>query len=280
MGKKTPQERWGEHIRERVIAFRNSRELKRLRRRGLSVIGRTRLLSVLEYWQGWSQWLSIPEYMNWREECQAAGNIFGLAQWTVEMMCLLRNYRPEQSPLVAEVNWPKIKVVTEVEDTLFQKWLAYHARMLDLKVIFKSGSVETALLWLDQTEPTPDDLLPSSLPPRHTAFWMRVETPPLFPPEARAQLEKQATELERELLRDLGYTNIPRRLRSSPLVKKASQLKASTDRLPPGGLYQIAAETPGDDSATVEEDKQLVKTLKTQRHRVRKRLGRYTKDDG
>lgn len=280
MGKKTPRERWREHIRERVIAFRSSREFRRLRRRGLSIIGRTRLLDVAQYWQGWSQWLSIPEYMSWREECRAAGNDFGLAQWTVEMMCLLRNYRPERSPLVVEVNWPKIAVVTEVEDTLFQKWLGYHAWMLDLRVIFKSGSVETVLLWLDQTKPPTDDLLPSSLPPRDTVFWMRVETPLRFPPEAKTQLEKQATELERELLRDLGYTNIPRRLRSSPLVKKAGELKASTDRLPRRGIYQIAAENYGDGFTSAEEDKQLVKTLKTQRYRVRKRLGRYTKDGG
>ncbi len=280
MGKKTPQERWEEYIRERVTAFRSSGELRRLRRRGLSIIGRTRLLDVPQYWQGWSQWLSIPKYMNWREECRAAGKIFGLAQWTVEMMCLIRNYRPEQSSLVAEVNWPKIEVVTEVEDTLFQKWLGYHAWMLDLKAIFKSGSVEMVLLWLDQTKPPPDDLLPPSLPPRHTAFGMRVETPLLFPPEARAQLEKEATELERELLRGLGYKNVPGRLRSSPLLKKAGELKASTYRLPSRGLYQIAAENYGGEFTSVEEDEQLVKTLKTQRHRVRKRLGRYTKNDG
>ncbi|MFC1930172.1 hypothetical protein ACFLW6_04895, partial [Chloroflexota bacterium] len=145
-------------------------------------------------------------------------------------------------------------------------------------VIYKHGPVETVLLWLAQTEPPSDDLLPSSLPPRDSAFRMRVEAPPLFPPEARAQLEKQAVELERELLRDLGYTNVPRRLRSSPLVKKAGVLKTSTDRLPPRGLYAVATAIYGDENTTVEEDEQLVKTLKTQRHRVRKRLGRYTKN--
>jgi len=280
MGKRTPRERWDKHVEERVIAFRNSNEFRRLRRRGLSVIGRTRLLNVLEYWQGWSQWMSLSEFVKWREKTQAVGEIFGLAQWTVELLCLLKNYRPDQSSLVAEVIWPRIRVVTGVEDTLFQKWLCYHAWTLGLKVIFKKGPVETVLLWLDFAIQPQDELPVSSLPPQHTAFLMRVETPTLFPPEARTELENEAANLERKLLRDLGYINVPRRLRSSPLVKKASQLRASTDRLPRRGLYKIAPETSGDDFATVEEDKQLVKTLKTQRHRVRKRLGRYTKDDG
>jgi hypothetical protein len=213
--------------------------------------------------------------MDWREECRATGKIFGLAQWTIEMMCLLRNNRPEQSSLVAEVNWPKIEVVTEIEDTQFQQWLGYYAWMHDRKAIYKKGSVETIILWLDQRKPPLDDLPPSSLPPRHTAFWMRVETPPFFPPEARAQLEKDATELERELLRDLGYTNVPRRLRSSPLMKRASELEAETDRLPLRGLYRIAAETTGDEYTEVDQDKQTVKTIKTRRHRVKKRFDQY-----
>jgi len=108
---------------------------------------------------------------------------------------------------------------------------------------------------------------------------MRVEAPPFFPPEARAQLEKQATEFERELLRDLGYANVPRRLRSSPLLKKVNQLKVSTDRLPRRALYQIAADTSGDERTEVAKDEQLVKTLKTQRHKVKKRLHRYTKNN-
>ena len=285
MGKKTPQERWAEHIRERVIAFRNSKEFRRLRRSGLSVIGRTRLLGVPQYWQGWSQWLSIPEYMNWREKCRKAGEIFGLAQWTVELMCLLRHYRPDKSSLVAEVNWPKIEVVTGVENTQFQKWLCYWSRMFGLKVIFKKGPIETVLLWLDSAiqppygvpVPTtpPEELPVSNLPPKNIAFVMRVETPTGFPPEARAELQKEAARLERKLLLKLGYTNVHMRLRASSLVKKARILKVSIKKLPSRGLYQVAAETSGDETTEVDKDKQLVKTLKTQRHRVKKRFGQY-----
>ena len=94
------------------------------------------------------------------------------------------------------------------------------------------------------------------------------------------QQVRVAASLERELLRALGYINVPKRLMSSPLMKKASQLRASTDRLPRRGLYKIASETSGDDHTTVEEDKQLVRTLKTQRYRVKNHLGRYTRGNG
>ena len=104
---------------------------------------------------------------------------------------------------------------------------------------------------------------------------MRVETPTGFPPEARAELQKEAARLERKLLLKLGYTNVHMRLRASSLVKKARILKVSIKKLPSRGLYQVAAETSGDETTEVDKDKQLVKTLKTQRHRVKKRFGQY-----
>jgi hypothetical protein len=269
VGKKKPNERWAAHVAERVVAFRHSKEFRRLRRRGLAVIGKTRLLSTREYWQGWHGWLALPRYMIWCQACLAAGENFGLASWTVETMCLLRDYQPDQYGLVAEVRWPRVTVVSEVEDARFQQWLGYYSRQLELRAVFKEGPVERVLLWLEASPP-PEELPASSLPPRQAAFWMRVEVPSLYPPEARAGLEREAAKLERVLLSMLGYTGIPRRLRSSPLVKKAGVLKAGTAKLPSRGLYEMAARESRE--GTRDEDRQRVKTLKTQRHRVRKRL--------
>lgn len=277
MGKLRPEERWAEHVKERLIAFKVSKDFRRLRRKGLSIIGRNKVLTALEYWKGWSQWLSLPEYREWRDECARLGERFGLGVWIVEALCLLRDYRPDRSSLVAEIEWPRVKVVTRRDDPLFLQWLGYHAQSLGhdaeslgAYVVRRQGSFESTQLYLDYPIPPATELPPSSLPPRHTAFHMRVETPPGFPPEARADLEKQAAELERELLRKLGYRGVPQRLRSSPLVKKARKLKLSTGKLPPRGLYEIAAEIYAE--GTEVEDRKRIRTLKTQRHRVRKRL--------
>ena len=270
MGKLRPEERWAEHVKERLIAFRASKDFRRLRRKGLSIIGRTKVLTVLEYWKGWSQWLSLPQYREWRDECARLGERFGLAAWTVEAACLLRNYRPDRSSLVAEIEWPRVRVVTEKGDPLFLQWLCYHAQSLGAYVVRRQGSFEATQLYLDCRIPPAVELPLSRLPPRHTAFYMRVETPPGFPPEARAGMEKQAAELERELFRKLGYSKVPERLRSSPLVKKAGKFRLSTEKLPQRELYEIAGEI--DAEGSVEEDRKRIKTLKTQRHRVRKRL--------
>ena len=277
MGKLRPEERWAEHVKERLIAFKVSKDFRRLRRKGLSIIGRNKVLTALEYWKGWSQWLSLPEYREWRDECARLGERFGLGVWTVEALCLLRDYRPDRSSLVAEIEWPRVRVVTRRDDPLFLQWLGYHAQSLGNRaeslrvyVVRRQGSFESTQLYLDYPIPPATELPPSRLPPRHTAFHMRVETPPGFPPEARAGLEKQAAELERELLRKLGYRGIPQRLRSSPLVKKARKLKLSTGKLPRWGLYEIATRT--ERERTAAEDRERIKTMKTQRHRARERL--------
>jgi len=103
----------------------------------------------------------------------------------------------------------------------------------------------------------------------HSAFYMRVETPIGYPPQGRRELEKVASQLEKDILTALGYS-VPKRLRTSRLVSKADDLKIVEDRLPRRGLYEIVADT--FDEGNIAEDEQRRKTVKTQRHRLRKRL--------
>ncbi len=152
-------------------------------------------------------------------------------------------------------------------DPLFLQWLSYEAQRLGLYVVQRQGSVETTLLYLEPTPPTQQ--LTSQKPPRDSAFSIRVVIPIGYPPEARDQLNKQTDHRYRELLRRLGYS-IPRRLRGSPLVSMAGVLKVADARLPKRGLYEMVAGMY--EEGTVEEDEERRKTIKTERHRVRKRL--------
>ncbi len=54
------------------------------------------------------------------------------------------------------------------------------------------------------------------------------------------------------------------------MVSKADDLKIAESPLPRRGLYEIVADT--FDEGSVNEDEQRRKTVKTQRHRLRKRL--------
>ncbi len=65
--------------------------------------------------------------------------------------------------------------------------------------------------------------------------------------------------MARELLRHLGY-QIPQRLRSSPLVLTADELRVADTRLPKLILYEMVTEMWKED--TVTEDQSRRKTIK------------------
>lgn len=267
MVKLKPEERWNGMLLERFKAFRISGELKRLRDKGLRALGKRRRLTSLEYWKlpltGGS-----PDYMAWDKECKKIAEHFGLAPWTVKMACLLRGYDPVKSPFPIGVNWPSIRIVTKHEDPIFLKQLFYHARELGVPAYVQESGHKTALIFLDY------EFIPSTLPNLHKpsihdVFTVELEFPPIFPPEARQQIGKNADDIKRELLERLGY-KVPKRLRTTTLISKASRLRISKNRLAKRELYEIVANT--SKYATEEEDKQRRKKVKSRRHFLKQRL--------
>jgi len=209
--------------------------------------------------------------MDWHHKCESVAQRFGLAIWTVECACLISGYQPEKEPFPIEAHWPQIKVVTENVDDQFLARLAYEAQRRGLHIVVRQGSVETIYLF---TSPIPlfnlePPTLPPSMPPLDNAFHMRVELPIGYPSQATKRLNKAARQLERELLTSLGYS-ISQRLRVSRLISKVNGLRIAERQLPKRGLYEIVAKTSKWASAT--EDERRRRTVKTQRHRLRKRL--------
>ena len=272
MSKLAPEELWRRYILERYEAFRQSGKLEELSKEGLEACGREERFTPLEWARSpMRERYSSTRYMEWYHKCEKVAQKFGLAVWTVVCACLISGYEPGEAGLIVESEWPRIRVITESTDTQFLTRLAYEAQLRGLHVVARQGSVETTQWFLNPVpiiniEPPP---MPSSMPPQASAFRMRVETPVGYPPEAGKKLQKAANELGKEILRALGYS-VPKRLRTSRLMSKAEDLRIAEKRLPERGLYEIVAET--FDEGSEWEDKQRCKTVKTQRHRLRKRL--------
>jgi hypothetical protein len=98
---------------------------------------------------------------------------------------------------------------------------------------------------------------------------MRVETPTGYPPEAANHLQKEAGRLAKELLMRLGYS-IPQRLRTSSMVSMADKLRVADEHLAYGDVYPIMDKVYRDQDIT--RDRQRRNTIKTRRHRLKKRL--------
>ncbi|NQT73989.1 MAG: hypothetical protein HQ553_14680 [Chloroflexi bacterium] len=267
MTKLSPEERWKKEVMERYKAFMLSEDLERLRSEGLAILGRTQPISSEEWGQISREGMAIASYRDWYEECRLVGERFGLAQWTVQLACLLEGFDPEDYPMVLEADWPTMRVVTRSTNSVFLQHIAWHAQKLGLYAVQRDGSLESALLNLG---PEPSNPLESAdRPPSRNAFSIRVETPTDYPSEAAAQLNRKAAKLGKELRKRLGY-KVRERLRSSPLVEKAAELNVEETPLGRGGTYDIIDEMyPGED---MKKDKARRKTTGSQRHRVRKRL--------
>jgi hypothetical protein len=103
MGKLTPEELWRKHNVEHLVAFKQSGEWKRLRREGLAACGRKKRFTVDEWWASSTRrFTSSPSYMEWQEKCEAVGEKFGLAVWTVVGVCLISGYNPEKEAFPVE----------------------------------------------------------------------------------------------------------------------------------------------------------------------------------
>lgn len=268
MGKLAPEELWRRHTLERLEAFKQSGEVKKLRNEGLAACGRKKRFTTYEWaTSSMSQRHLSTQYMEWYRKCETIGRRFGLAIHTVVATCLISGYQAEKELFVVEANWPLIRVVTEQTNHLFLVWLSYEAHQLGLYVIQRCGSSEVSLV--PPNFPPLEALPASERPPRDDAFFTRVETPPTYPPQGAANLEKRVKQLEKELFRRLGYP-ITERLRYSRLTLMAGDLRITEARLPKRGLYEIVADT--FDEGSESEDERRRKTVKTQRHRLGKRL--------
>lgn len=267
MGKKRlPEERWRDHVKERLTALSLSGEVESLRATGLAILGRTKRYTPKEWAMTFHTRASSKEYREWQSECEAVGRRFGLAAWTIYLLCLVSGYDPEKVDFPIEVDWPNIKVVTDIDDPQFCARLAYEVQKKGLHLIQKTGLGDIPLVMIPPVDPPP---LPKEMPPASSAFRLRVETPVGYPPEAAGHLEQLKSQLERELLSALGYS-IKKRLRTSTSVTKAKALKVGKEKLPKRGLYEIVSENYR--SGSKEKDKQRVKLIKVQRHRLKKRL--------
>ena len=269
MPKLTPDERWRRHVLERYTAFEMSGELVALRDEGLKILGRTSLYAGNEWHQDVQKRDKSLEYPKWCEKCENVGARFGLAPWTVQAACLIKGYYPDKL-IVIESDWPQIRVVTENTNKLFLSWLCFEAQNLGLYVIQQHGSSETTMI-LTNLKPPLEPLNDTSRPPRAVAFHMRVETPTGYPPEAGKELQRRATNLERELSRRLGYQS-PKRLRSSELIATAKKLKANKSKLTESESLEVVESLYPDHD--ISEERKLIKHSKSQKNQVRQRIVR------
>jgi hypothetical protein len=273
MGKLAPQELWRNNTIERFIAFKQSGELERLRKEGLAACGRKKRFTSLEWAKSpmRKRYLS-SRYMEWYRKCEMVAQKFGLANWTVVCACLISDYQPDKEPFPIESKWPQIRVITESTDTQFLARLAYEAQLRGLHVILRQGSVEITYLFMNPVpimniEPPP---LPSSMPPLSNSFYMRIEAPVGYPPQAAKKLHKDASQLEKDILIALGYS-IPKRLRTSPLVAMADNLRVAKGQLAPNEAYDIIDKIYGTDDS-MENDQKRRKLVASRRNKLRKRL--------
>jgi hypothetical protein len=269
MGKLAPEELWRRHTLELFEIFKQSRELKKLRKEGLAACGRKKRFTSSEWAKSTHQRYSSARYMEWYQKCETVAQKFGLATGTVLCACLISGYRPERGLFPVESKWPQIRVITESTDDQFLARLSYEAQLRGLCVISRQGGVDTTRLFLNpipimSMEPPP---MPSSMPPMGNAFHMRVEPPVDYPPQAAKNLQKAANDLGKDILTALGYS-ISKRMRTSKLVAVADKLKVG-NTLVRGEAYDIVDDIYGE---VLTDDRKRRKLVASRRHKLRKRL--------
>ena len=268
MSKNNPHGLWGDLLLERFIGLKHCKHLRRVRAKGLSILGRKKMFTAGEWILSFHERVSTPGYVAWcNGECRALGERFGLISWAVAMTCLVKNYDPRRHPLISiAAEYPQIRVVTDNADPVFLTKLAYEAQKLGLIVIHRHASGDSVLIIPGYTINVPT---PIEKPPHYSAFRMRVELPNGYPHHPARELQRQATKLQRELLLRLGYT-VPKRLRTSSLSSIASKLEVKKNHLSSGAIYTIVDELYPDDDLS--QDVQRRNAVKVKRNRLRKRL--------
>ena len=250
-GKRTPAERWKTYVEEGYRAFLASKQFRVLRREGLKVLGRTRLYTP-EEWNVAGGTRSRANNLGYRAfvgRCDTVGAQFGIAGSEIVLACLFKRAKPapnlEPTPLPTKS--PTVLVVTDNEDDLFLQWLLYEASNIGLRVAVNRAGTTAPVIAVPFPQEPDVALAPDRRPPEATAFFVRLDLPPYFPPEGAAALARQAQQLGRELLRRLGYPT-PQRLRSRPLVADSKKLRLAED-LGRRGLGDIVEDTIGVEAA-------------------------------
>ena len=278
MARLPPEELWRRHILEGYYSFKVSADWRQLRREGMLILGRRALFTNEEWASSFHERAISQEYRAWYHKCSVEGQRFGIAPDMVVWTCLLRNYRAEN--LVAPSRFPSIRVITESADQQFVGWLTFQARKLGLYVVQRVGSVEVTQVLLN---PVPMSLMPapprpSSLPPLHSAFYIRLDFPVDYPSKAADHMRQKAGVLGKNLLGAVGYEGF-QRVRPSSLLNQTGILDVQKRRLTRRKLFEIVAETApeseleGDiDYISVENDRTRTMVLKSRKHQLRKRL--------
>ena len=280
-GKITAQERWQRDIRQRFKLFSGSGELNRLKRKGLGVIGRSKKMTseelLAEETKG--RRMRSPEYLAFRQECVAVGGRFGLNGAAVEMACLLLRYKPYRLPYIQEAQWPRLLVVTTINDEVFIRWLHHHAwgalaawgktPLLEPVVVKQEGFQRVPVVLPLAPPHAEEPTRPSPLPPVGCAFHVSLDIPLEYPPEAAAELGRASTQYGRELARRMGY-GMPHRLRGSGLLRNAPKLRLDEEVLEPNEIGKMVDAIYGE--LDLDGDRKRQNLVKSQRHRAKKLL--------
>ncbi|MGA2873680.1 MAG: hypothetical protein ABSF27_08925 [Candidatus Dormibacteria bacterium] len=271
MPKRPPEQRWVDHVHEQVALFRASPEFRQLRRAGLRALDRHRLFTE-EEWGWWALRGQSPAayQTTFVPRTVAVAARYGLAEGTVRLMCLGRNYRPEEGPFRMEAPAPTVRIILRAGvDPLFRAWVLHYAWQLGVRVWQQVPGVgEAPLIAVPFPAEPGAPLTVAQCPPQDVAFFVRVETPPLFPPEAAAELHRQAQQTSHALLRRLGYAT-PKRIRASSIPHQVSKLRLGRPRLAPDEIGDITEDLYGEGAAL---DPQLRQRTKVRRHRARRAL--------
>lgn len=260
---------------------RAAKDLARLRRQGLAALGQANLLSNDE-WNASTDRMLTPEYIAFKEGCRRLGERFGLATWTVEMMGLLKGFRPEESVFALEQDPPRVRLITRVDDLIFLGWLIYETWKLNnedgwslqVYVVQARGPSETTLIQAGIPRSPERRLNALELPSLDAAVRARVETPPMYPPEAAQQLQRAAASFVRELLRRLGY-RVPARLRTIDRPAEIGRLNLGKRRLHKGEAGNIADKILGEEGFDSLKSDKPHKAVRLARHRTRRKLERH-----
>jgi hypothetical protein len=269
MAKLSPRERWEKYTLEKITALKISGELEKLRETGLNALGRKRRYSLRGWHRDFQKRATSQVYREWFSQCKTVGDRFGVTDWVVAMLCLVRGFKPEANihVMTLETLAPSIRIVTENNDPFFLALLTHEAQKLGLYVVQRTSAFEATLINMEKSRPTAETGWKK--PPAHAAFRIRVETPPGYPPEGARELHKKASRLEQELRKRLGYS-VSKRLRSSSLVSIAEKLKLSNGKLSSGETYELIDRIYADQQW--EKDQKRHRIVKSRRHYLRKRL--------
>jgi len=231
-GKRGLEQRWRDLQLDAYQGFRHSSDCARLKQVGLRLLGRSAQLTAKELFV----LVSTGDHRkaDWLEfiaQCREVGARYGLAARTVMKGSLVKGYRPEDDKAFdpAAVR-ARVVIVTDLDADLgspFFRNLLIRAAELGLTVQAKSGRFPPsrggfvmrggsvcAIPWWDYVE-----LSDEQRPALSTAFRVRLELPPRFPPELACALARQAVQAQNELARLLGY-RVPQRLRRPSVARR------------------------------------------------------------